>query len=163
MEPWFSETSAWKQIICHITVVGNFTHLASNVQGTLMAVSKTRISLASQYLQSTQSKLHRDPFPLEINAWHEDWPVWLRAYGDGQGKQRTVIFFFFWKYLNQRAMSASSGTGQIQVNTFFCLRILRLFILALHNQYILLLSKKKKIKENIGCYSLYWNLKVPVC
>lgn len=40
-------------------------------------------------------------------------------------------------------MSASSRPGQIQVNTFFCLRILSLFILALHNQYILLLSKKK--------------------
>lgn len=51
--------------------------------------------------------------------------------------------WFFWKYLNQRAVSASSRTGQIQVNTFFCLRFLRLFILALHNQYILLLSEKK--------------------
>ena len=159
MEPGFSETSAWKQIICHITVIGNFTHLSSNVQGTLMGVSKTCISLASQYLQYTQSKSHEDLFPLDINAWHEDWPAWLRAYGDGQGKQRTVIF---WKYLNQRAMSASSRTEQILVNTFFCLRILRLFLLALHNQYILLVSKKK-IKENIGCYSLYWNLKVPVC
>lgn len=112
MKPWSSEISAWNEIICHITVVDYFTHLSSNVQGPLMGVSKIHISLASQYLQSTQSKLHGDPFPWEINVWHEDWPIWWRAYGDGQGKQRTVIFF--WKYLNHRAMSASCRTGQIQ-------------------------------------------------
>lgn len=57
--------------------------------------------------------------------------------------------FFFWKHLNQRAMSAPSRTGQIQVNTFFCLRFLRLFILALHNQYILLLYEKNKGKRRM--------------
>lgn len=57
-----------------------------------MGSSEIYISLASQNLLSIQSKLIGNPFPCEIYTWHEDWPIWLRAYGDGQGKQRAVGF-----------------------------------------------------------------------